>query len=47
MHFCILHGNVFKNWFLGFAHILHAEFLTVGDEGVFECFHQNELAWLL
>ena len=36
MDFCILHGNFFQNWFPGFAHILHVEFLTV-------CMHHNYL----
>ena len=34
MDFCIFYGNFFQNWFPGFAHILHVEFLTVRDHNV-------------
>ena len=33
MDFCIFYGNFFQNWFPGFAHILHVEFLTVLNLG--------------
>ncbi len=29
MDFCIVYGTFLQNWFPGFAHILHVEFLTV------------------